>query len=98
MYKGKCLAKKIAWVLVLVGALNWGLVGVGMIIGSDYNLVTLLFGSWPNIQVIVYLLVGVSALIGIWGCRCGECQQILCNFNKGNVNTNLDQNTNKSAI
>ncbi len=43
-------------VLVLVGALNWGLVGV-----FDFNLVGFLFGPLSVLSRIIYLLVGLSA-------------------------------------
>lgn len=59
----------VAWALVLVGALNWGLVGLGMLVsGSDWNLVNLLLGSWPTLEAVVYLLVGVSAVYSLVGC------------------------------
>jgi uncharacterized membrane protein YuzA (DUF378 family) len=47
----------IALILVIVGGLNWGLVGL-----MNFNLVTALFGSWPLLVTIVYDLVGLSAL------------------------------------
>ena len=52
-----CTAK----VLVLVGALNWGLVGA-----FSFNLVEKLLGSWPMVANLVYILVGVSALYRAW--------------------------------
>lgn len=45
--------------LVVIGAINWGLVGL-----MDFNLVTYLFGSWPFLVMLVYVLVGLS---GLWG-------------------------------
>ena len=48
----------IAMVLVIVGAINWGLVGI-----ANYNLVETLLGSWPVVLNIVYDLVGLS---GLW--------------------------------
>lgn len=44
-------------VLLIVGGLNWGLVGL-----FDFNLVTALFGEMSTISRIVYVLVGLSAL------------------------------------
>ena len=52
----------IAFTLAIIGALNWGLVGIGGFVGSDWNLVHLLLGSWPKVEWIVYILVGLSAL------------------------------------
>ena len=46
----------IAHILVLVGGINWGLVGI-----ANINLVEMIFGD-GNITSIVYILVGISAL------------------------------------
>jgi len=47
---------KTAFVLVLVGGLNWGLVGL-----LNFDLVATLFGTMSPVSRIVYILVGVSA-------------------------------------
>ncbi len=52
----------VAWVLVMVGALNWGLVGLGAFMGSNWNVVNMLLGSWPSVEWLVYVLVGASAV------------------------------------
>jgi len=52
----------ITWVLIIVGALNWGLVGLGNFMGGNWNLVNLILGSWPPVENIVYILVGLSAV------------------------------------
>ncbi len=51
------LIDKIALALVVIGGLNWGLVGL-----MNFNLVTSLFGSIMYLDTIVYSLVGLSAL------------------------------------
>ncbi len=51
----------ITFVLVVVGGVNWGLVGA-----MNYNLVESLLGSWPLVTKIVYDLVGVSALYMVY--------------------------------
>ena len=51
----------VAMVLVIVGGLNWGLVGA-----MNYNLVESLLGSWPLVVKIVYDLVGLAALYSIY--------------------------------
>ena len=43
--------------LLIVGGLNWGLVGL-----FDFNLVAALFGEMTALSRIVYALVGASAL------------------------------------
>ena len=47
----------IALVLVVVGGLNWGLVGL-----VDFNLVAAIFGATSMLSRIVYVLVGLSAI------------------------------------
>lgn len=49
-------------VLLLVGGLNWGLVGLGGFLGGNWNVVNLLAGSLPWLENGVYLLVGLAAL------------------------------------
>jgi uncharacterized membrane protein YuzA (DUF378 family) len=65
--------RKIRKVLLMIGGLNWGLVGVGMLMGSDLNVVHMILGSWPVIEGVVYVLVGLAALFKIFGCRCKKC-------------------------
>lgn len=55
--------KMLAWWLAIVGALNWGLVGLGSYMGSNLNLVNLLFGSVSSLENLVYVVVGLS---GVW--------------------------------
>lgn len=50
----------IAKILVIVGGLNWGLVGA-----FEYNLVDTIFGEGSLGSQIVYIAVGVAALITI---------------------------------
>jgi uncharacterized membrane protein YuzA (DUF378 family) len=50
----------VAFILLIVGGLNWGLDALG------YNVVNMLLGSWPMVEKIVYLLVGVSAIYEIF--------------------------------
>ncbi len=52
----------ISFILVIIGALNWGLVGLGGFAGGDWNVVRMILGSWPQVEWVVYILVGLSAL------------------------------------
>lgn len=53
--------------LVVVGALNWGLVGLGGLLGyPNWNLVWMLLGSWPVLANLVYVLVGLAGLWLFW--------------------------------
>lgn len=53
---------KVAWLLVIIGALNWGLEGLGNLVMRELNLVYILVGRWPMLETLVYVLVGLSAL------------------------------------
>ncbi|OGI86275.1 hypothetical protein A3A05_00310 [Candidatus Nomurabacteria bacterium RIFCSPLOWO2_01_FULL_41_12] len=64
----------VAKVLVIVGAINWGLVGVGMLMGSDLNVVGMLLGSMPTLLAVVYVLVGVAGVMKIFHCKCSKCK------------------------
>ena len=47
----------IAFILVLIGAINWGLIGF-----FEFNLVAALFGNMTMLSRLVYGLVGLSGL------------------------------------
>ncbi len=71
----KCRPAKIAKILLIIGGLNLGLVGLGGFLGSDLNVVNLILGGMPAVEGIVYLLVGISAVVMIFGCRCHKCKE-----------------------
>lgn len=50
--------KVTSYILVLIGALNWGLVGL-----FDFNLVSFLFGDMTLLSRVIYSLVGISAIV-----------------------------------
>ncbi len=52
--------KIISYILVIIGALNWGLVGL-----FNIDLVALIFGEMTILARIVYILVGISAIISV---------------------------------
>jgi uncharacterized membrane protein YuzA (DUF378 family) len=52
--------QKVALVLVIIGAINWGLIGL-----FDFNLVETLFGTENVISKIIYVLVGIAGIIDI---------------------------------
>jgi uncharacterized protein len=47
----------ISWILVIIGGLNWGLVGF-----FGLNVIDLIFGIGSIITRIIYALVGLAAL------------------------------------
>lgn len=50
----------VAMILLVVGGLNWGLVGL-----LDINVVAMLFGAASVISKAVYVLVGLSAVYSL---------------------------------
>lgn len=52
--------QKVALVVTIIGAVNWGLIGL-----LDFNLVATLFGEGSMLSRIVYTLVGITGLINI---------------------------------
>lgn len=52
---------KIALVLIIIGAINWGLIGI-----FNFNLVEVIFGNMTMMTRIIYALVGLS---GLWGIK-----------------------------
>ena len=51
----------VALVLVIVGGLNWGLVGL-----FNFDLVEAILGTIPVLQSVVYILVGIAAVYMIY--------------------------------
>ena len=51
----------IALVLIIIGAINWGLVGI-----FNFNLADAIFGAMSVISRIIYILVGIS---GLWAIK-----------------------------
>lgn len=52
--------------LVIVGALNWGLVGLGYFANANWNLVDLIFGGFESVENLIYIVVGLAGLLEIW--------------------------------
>lgn len=52
--------QKIALVFTIIGALNWGLIGL-----FDFNLVAMIFGDMTMLSRIVYTIVGITGIINI---------------------------------
>lgn len=55
------VADWILLIILIVGGINWGLVGV-----FDFNLVTKITAGSITIERIVYILVGLSSLYAIY--------------------------------
>ncbi len=54
------ILKIISFILVIIGALNWGLVGL-----FGFDLVAAVFGDMTFLARTVYILVGLAAIISL---------------------------------
>lgn len=52
---------KIALVLCIIGGINWGLIGL-----FDFNLVDAIFQEGSILSRIIYILVGIAAIIDLY--------------------------------
>lgn len=52
----------VAFVLVIIGGINWGLIGLAGFIGGDWNVVHMILSFSPQLEWLVYVLVGLSAV------------------------------------
>lgn len=54
------ILQKISLILTIIGAINWGLIGL-----FNFNLVDSLFGVDSFLSMLIYILVGIAGLINI---------------------------------
>ena len=52
--------QKILLVITIIGAINWGLIGI-----LDFDLVAMMFGTASMLSRIVYTLVGICGIVNI---------------------------------
>mgnify|MGYP001612557677 CR=1 FL=1 len=78
--KSECTVAMTAKVLVIIGGVNWGLIGLGMLLGTTggWNVLNIIFGSVPVLEGVIYVLVGISAVMMIFGCKCSKCMSGVC--------------------
>jgi len=56
--------KTIAFILLIIGGLNWGLVGL-----FNFDLVAAIFKAMSIVSRVIYVLVGLSAVYVIVTCK-----------------------------
>lgn len=61
-------------ILASIGAINWGLVGLGSFLDINLNLVNLLLGSVPALENIVYLVVGICGIVVLYAHLTKKCK------------------------
>ncbi len=58
--------KKVAWVFVAIGGLNWGLVGLR----EGWNVVEFILGGVTWLEKTIYILIGLSTFLLIFAGKC----------------------------
>ena len=61
----------IAIILIIIGAINWGLVGL-----FSFNLVTFLFSRVPVLEHLIYIVVGLAGVYKLF--TLGKCCRSSC--------------------
>lgn len=65
------IVRMLSFILVIVGALNWGLVGL-----VNIDLVAMLLGAGTMAAKVVYVLVGLGAIVVLMHCKdCAACKK-----------------------
>ena len=54
------ILQKVALIFTIIGAINWGLIGI-----FDFNLVATIFGDASMFSRVIYTIVGIAGLINI---------------------------------
>ncbi|MEY2703913.1 MAG: hypothetical protein RLY43_2552 [Bacteroidota bacterium] len=66
--------KKVSYVLLVIGGLNWGIIGL-----FQTDIVSKLLGDMSMASRLVYVLVGISAVVTIiTKCGCKGCNGSNC--------------------
>ncbi len=60
MNKFSNIMQAICYTLIIIGAINWGLIG-----GFHFNLVEFLFGIDMLVTRAIYIIVGIAAVISV---------------------------------
>ena len=68
-------------ILVVIGGLNWGLIGLGGFLNKDLNVVHMILASLPAaVEWVVYIIVGLASLA--LGYICLSCKNCDCQTKK----------------
>ena len=68
----------IAFMLVIIGGINSGLIALSSYMSSNWDVINLALGSWPAVEMLVYLLIGISAVMLMFSHKrdCRECSTV----------------------
>ncbi len=62
--------------LLVIGGINWGLVGVAMLVNetANWNVINLVFGGVPTLEAIIYIVIGLAGLMMLVKSQCKGCK------------------------
>lgn len=66
-----CGGCKFGYTLIMIGSINWGLVGISSFLGQDLNVIHMITGIYPAIEAAIYILIGLAAISKLFKlCKC----------------------------
>jgi uncharacterized protein len=60
----------VAFILLIIGGLNW------LLVAFDFNVVDKIFGAGSPVSMVIYILVGLSAILEVFSHKsaCKTCE------------------------
>ena len=65
-----CGLHSLAFWLLVIGGLNWGLVGA-----FDLDVVNMIFGAWDWLEMLIQILIGLSGILILLKGSCKSCKK-----------------------
>jgi uncharacterized membrane protein YuzA (DUF378 family) len=56
---------------------------------GSWDVINMIFGTVPTLQAIVYVLVGVAAVMHIFGCKCKKCMEACATCAAGGIDKKM---------
>ncbi len=56
----------ISFVITVLGAIQWGLIGLGGFIGKNINVISFLSRGNSTFEYVAYSIIGISGLFYLW--------------------------------
>ncbi len=56
----------LAKIFLIIGGINWGLIGIGLFLKRDFNFLALLSSFYPDLPAILYCVIGAFAIFLIF--------------------------------
>lgn len=69
-----CAMSTVGFWLIIIGAINWGLVGLGGFFHGEWNVIHIIFGAWAWLEWAIYVIVGLCGVMLAFGCKCDKCK------------------------